>query len=504
MKLEPTLRISGRILAAAFVLVAFLLTLALFAGGTLVNAVFTTPQTTARILAEEEFYQQIAPAVLAAAFDTLPTEVTVAGLTVPVAPLVSALRQLDRQELARQIITPEWVRQQLAAVVSSAIVARTGQAQGDAPALNLVALIQQRLTGDQADALADRVLGLVRRCTQIEVRRLLALRALRGSGARDLGAIEFVCDPPLAEVEAREVMRNVLVLALAGVADNLSADIADFVTGLVPDNLSVDTPVGQLSLTWPGVQLVSGAFVLVYALPADITEPVEAAVAQARALVQATGDRARAEVEQSRQALLALRPQASQEQTPVPTLTPTPQPTPTSAAPAQAAGPVSLPGAGGVQDTLIAQMDSAIQAITGSLAQQGAALSRWVVIIAGLLLLLTAVIVLHLVRTIRDMGLWTGAVLLSSGLALLLISQRFAAPHALESAPSGALPESIAGLQNSLAEAVAQAVQQEISGPLQAQGVALAVAGAALLAAVLYTVWNSRRRKTWSRPAQPV
>lgn len=489
-RLERALRVSGPVLAALFVPVAVALTLALLPGSTLVSGLFSTPQALIETLAEDGFYQRIAPAVLTTAFDSLPQEVTVGSVTLPLAPVVAALREAGWQETAERVISREWLVQQLAALAASRLF-------GDEPptiasARRQIALIQERFTGGPAAELADFVLGAVRRCTQIETRRLLALRR-DDTGLLDV--VDFVCSPPLADVEAREVMRDLLVLAFAGVAANLADDVAEVVAAVGAVDLSLDTPLGRLSLVWPGVQLASGAFTVVYTLPADITEPVEQAASAARSALRAADERARREVEQARQDLLALRPQPVRPETPEPA--PTPAPSPIAPPPTAAAGPVPVPGLlAGVSESLAGltgPVSDAVRSLTDSLAQWGAAASQRISLVAGLLLLFTAVLALHLVRTVSGAGLWAGAVLLLSG-AVLLLAQR-PAPVDQAAAPLAetALPAAIAELRAAAADSLARAVEQQISGPLQTQGVVLLLGGAALAAGSLYLWWRARR-----------
>lgn len=488
MALEPALRVSGRILAAVFIPAALVLTLLLFAGSTLISGVFSIPQAAVTILHGEGFYQQIAPAILTAALDSLPDTVVINTTTVSIAPLAAALRQADPRQLAQQIVPREWVQQQIASAIVSAVTGAGGD-QAETSAWDRIALIRRQLTGDRAARLADLVLETARACTQSEVSRLRLLRDVRRDGLSALAAVDFVCAPP-ADTGLGDIMRDVIVVALAHTADNLTSRLADHIAGIDLSNLGVNTPVGRISLAWPGVQLAMSSFTLVYWLPADARAPVEAAAAQMRDELRAVSDRATHEVEQARQNLDNLRsfaapaPAPAASATPVPTATP---PTPTVEPPA-------LADAGGTAgaDVAPAWITGPLASATSQLAQQGAALGRTLALVSGLLLLLTAFVTLHLLRTIRALGLWAGAVLLLSGLLLLRQPVTVTVPQATA---ASALPPPIAALWADAAQAIALATQQQTSDPLQSQGIILVTAGAALLLAALFVVWRARQRR---------
>jgi len=485
MALEPVLRVSGRILAAVFIPAALALTLLLFAGSALVRGVFSVPHTAIALLEADNFHRQIAPAVLTAALDSLPGQLTVGGMPVNIAPLVAALRQADIAQLAQQIVPREWVQQQIVSAIVSALSG--AGAQAETSARDRAALIRYQLTGDRAARLANLLLETARACTQSEISRLRLLHSVRRDGLSALAAVDFVCAPPAGD-ELRGVMRDVIVVALAHVADGFTADLASYAASVDLSGFGIDTPAGRISLAWPGVQLAAGSFTLVYSLPADVRAPVEEAAQRLRSALQTVNERVTSEIEQSQQNLENLRPPAAGEQTPVPTLTPAPtaSPAPTSAAPA-----AEPPAPADTSASALAPLAEPLRAITEHLAQQGDRLAQRAAVVAGALLLLTAITALHLLRTIRALGLWAGAVLLLSGLTLLgwpISAGQQAAP-----AGASALPPSIAALQVNFTQTVAQAVQQQINSPLQAWSIILAVAGAALLLAALYAIWRGSR-----------
>lgn len=496
MALDPVLRISGRILAAVFIPAALALTLLLVAGSALIGGAFSVPQTTLAILDTENFYQQAASAVLTAALDSLPGQITtVSGAAANIVPLVAALRQADAAQLAQQIVPREWVQQQ---IVSAIVSAFSGAgAQAEMSARDRAALIRLQLTGSRAAGLADLLLETARACTQSEVSRLRLLRDVRRDGLSALAAVDFVCAPP-ASADLSGVMRDVIVVTLAHVADSLTAGLADYAASVDLSDLGIDTPVGRVSLAWPGVQLAAGAFTLVYNLPADVREPVEETAQRLRGGLQAVSDRATSEVEQAQQNLESLLSPVTRGQTPAPTLTPAPAPTatpvPTSAAPtAEPPAPADT--------SAIAPLTEPLRAVTDHLAQQGDRLARRAAAIAGALLLLTAITVLHLLRTVRALGVWAGAVLLLSG--LILLTRPVSVSQGAPAVTASALPPSIAALRADFTQSIAQAVQQQINGPLQSWGIILVVAGAALLLAALYAVWRSSRAPASAGPNRP-
>src|SRR5262249_44606704 len=107
------LLIAGRILAALLVVVAVALLVILLVGTTFVNAAATIPSTVTQTLADEEFAQQVAQAALTSVLDRIPDAITAPGITLQKAALLEALKSSDPGALARQIISPDWLRTEL-------------------------------------------------------------------------------------------------------------------------------------------------------------------------------------------------------------------------------------------------------------------------------------------------------------------------------------------------------------------------------------------------------
>lgn len=502
MSLERVLRISGRILAAVFVPVAVVFTLLLVAGSTWVSGALSIPRTALTILQAENFYQKVAPAVFTAALDSLPDDITVNDTTINIVQLVDALRRADAAELAQQVVSREWVREQIAGAVVNAL--STAGSQAEASPRDRIALLRLQLTGSRAADLATLVLQTARECTQVELNRLRLLRGVQRDGLGALQIIDFVCAPP-ANTDLSDVVIDVLVVRLAHVADNLTSNLADYAVGIDLNDLGVDTPVGRVSLKWPGIHLASGSITLVYSLPADVLEPVDEAVQQVRSELQAVSDRVTSEVEQSQQNLESLRRLITREQTPLPTPTPAAVPTTppftnstvTASATPTAEAPAPADDSHQAGTARISQIMEPLATMTGNLAQHGESLGRWIALISGLLLLLTTIIVLHLLRTISAMVLWTGAVLLLSGLIMLPQPATTGQDTAVA---ASTLPPSIAALRADFAQSVTQAVQQQISDALQLQGIFLAVVGLGLLLAALFSIWRDRRSPALADP----
>lgn len=469
--MEKILRISGSILSAAFVPVAVLLLLILVPVSTTIDGMAAMPGAFVDALEEQNLREQLTPAVFSALVAALPEEIVFGETTIRTAPIVSAIERLGFGRAAQRVLPADWIQRLAAGVLARAV----DRALAPAPASSFPQLekLRAQLVGTAAVELAALIVDVARACTDAEV---ASLRDLLASGARSPVVITFICNPPdLQDIDLRSLMRDIVVVALAGMAEPIAETARDALGRIELEQLSVATPLGQVSLVWPGIRLAAGSWAFIYFLPEETQLLVEARVAELRAAFVNAEAQARQTVEETRASLEALLP------APRPTEPPAPEPS--------AAAGLRLTAGSAAQG--LSAFGEWLQQALEDIAAGAAALSGTLRLISGLLLLFTTAIIIHLLRTLRGIIAWIGAVFLISGIGLLIALSAGAGSSAAAPVTSAEAVQSAADLAGliraTFTQAIAQAAAQQITGPLQAQAIALTAAGAALLIALLAT-----------------
>jgi hypothetical protein len=424
--MERYLLVSGRIISFIFVLVGVELLVLLLSGILLVNGTSVVPEF-GQNLVNDHVIDDLPPALWQAFTEAIPPEVQVGRLTIATEPLVTALRRSLRDIIDSGLPLGEWLQARSQTLIASITDNLRGRVM--TAAASGAESIQSALSGTAAVPLANLVLASLDQCTDAQVSEISRVLGTSPSNALSV-SVGFLCRPPEnLGVPARDLMRNTLTLVLAQVGIEVTGVFESRLGVIEVPVLSVESPIGLLTLEWPDVRIGSGFLSVTVPLPDSIVDPINEAVDNFLAPILGPVQQAREDVAtqvvEARSTVGAVVEQLGTEVAtripPTATLTPVP-PTVTAAA---TLVPTLTPDELTAQRNEISPLEQRVLDVLNrvgeALRSVGDQLTIVFVALAGVLLL-HGYLQLYLMRTLRLWGLWIALVVALGGLQVLVIT----------------------------------------------------------------------------------
>lgn len=471
---ERRLQIAGKIFSVIYAFAAAALLAAAIFGTTLIHGAAATPAQVSRALEQSGFQEQLASAILSSLVADLPETLTVGNVTIPMRSLTASLLSADARTVANLIFTPDALRSIFASIFTNAA------SRVENRAFEGVLALQAQFEGQPVYEIARVILRTARLCSEQQQRDLEAAAA-RG----DYSAIDFICDPSsMPDGTIRGLMEDALVVFLGRLGNILAERLQTVLANLEIGEISVETSMGRITLDWPYVIVGSGIFSLRIALPEALVEGVN----NIQTGVQTSVNNAQNTVATSQANISGLATEVSgivgTVSSPLATRTPTPAPTATPIV-------VTVPRISRITDAtnqIIATVDLA-------LTQTANEISAFIWTVIGVLVVHLLICALFALRAWPGLGLWVGAVLAATGLILLICGGSFVSQiNAVPTTAYDRLPGIVAQFEMAVNQAISSTLRSEITAPLQTQGIALLVAGMALLSVTGYFIWRGGKK----------
>lgn len=494
--MERYLLVSGRIISFIFVPVSAALLALVLAAILLVNAGSMLP-VLGQNLIHNHVLDDLPPAIWEIFIDTIPPDVQVGRATIPTAPLATALRRSARDIIDNGLPLGEWLQTRAQIFVA----AMTGNLRGRVTGAMAgpVNSVQSALSGPAAAPLANIILSSLDACTDVQISEISRVLSISPSAPLTVG-ISFLCRPPESlGVGAADLMRNTIVLALSEVALRMAGALETRLTAIKLPPLTVDSPVGRLTLEWPNVRIGSGFLSVTVPLPDSIVDPINEAVSNffgpivtpvRQAATQAVEARSTVSVAATQiSSGIATRMPSTVEPTPVPSATPT--------------APTLVPTL--TPDELQAERDAISpleQRVLNVLDRAGDALNgvagrviTCIFLLLGLPLLLHSYLQLYLMRVLRLWGLWIALVAVFGGAALLYINNAVVSyfTNLLTPLEASTLAAPLAAIWSSTLATTQQALQSQVYSPFTTVALLLILPGLAGIVFVALHYWRERR-----------
>lgn len=504
--MERYLLVSGRVISFIFVLAGAALLVLMLAGLFIINAGSALPAL-GQNLVRDHVLDDLPPAIWDSFTEAIPPDVQVGRVTIPTEPLVTALRRSLRDIIDSDLPLGEWLQTR----AQSLIAGMTDNLRGRVTTgvSGAVDSLQPVLSGPAAAPLANIILSALDACTGAQVSQISSALGANPPAALTVG-ISFLCRPPESlGVGAADLMRNTIVLVLAEVAQQATGTLQTRLTAIELPALTVDSPVGRLTLEWPNVRIGSGFLSVTVPLPDSIVDPINAAVSGFFGPIVTPVRQAATQAVEARSTVSAASTQISGEiATRLPS-TVAPTSVPLTATPLPTLIPTLTPDELQAERDAISPLEqrvlnvlNRIGEVLGDIAGQ---LTQWLILLLGLPLLLHSYLQLYLLRTLRLWGLWIALVAAVSGAALLAINSslmsNLTAQLVLPEVSTLAAP--LAAVWAGALAAMQQALQSQLHTPFIAAGLALLLPGLAGIALVALHYWRERRLNGAAEPAQP-
>ncbi|HYO87896.1 MAG TPA: hypothetical protein VER79_04565 [Candidatus Limnocylindrales bacterium] len=498
--MERFLLLSGRVISFIFVLVGAALLVLMLSGILLVNATSVVP-VFGQNLVNDHVIDDLPPALWQSFTEAIPPEVQIGTTTIETQPLVNALGRSLRDIIDSGLPLGEWLQiraQELIASVTDNLRGRvTTVVGGGADSL------QSALSETAAQPVATIVLAALDQCTDAQVSEISRILGTSPSNRLSVG-ISFLCRPPEdLGVGAVDLMRNAITLVLAEVGRQAASVLETRLAAIELPSLSIDSPIGLLTLEWPDVRIGSGFLSVTVPLPDSIVDPVNEAVggfiAPIIAPVQQVQEDVATQAVEARETVAAV---GSALGTEVATRIP-PTATATPVPPTATAVPTLVPTL--TPDELLAQRNAVspleqrvlnvLNRIGEGLGPAAGQITLVLLLVLGLPLLLHGYLQLYLMRTLRLWGLWIALVTALSGLILLLINNLLVAGLVDPLTPTGSstLPTPLAAVWDGALLALQNALQTELNTPFTVVGLLLLVVGLVGIVVLGFQIWRGRR-----------